>query len=177
MLRSTLPEPSILHPSAATFHYIDSFDTPFEDPRDEIDILAIGENFIRPGPKWLQALFSLRHRIAALLHLRTTDNSWHKAPAARHKWEPGQRVGIFKVYRKLDRELILGEDDSHLDFRVSLLLNNDPANPSGKLLTVSTTVVFNNRLGRLYFAVVKPFHRTLVPFLVRRNLSHIHKHP
>lgn len=31
------------------------------------------------------------------------------------------RVGIFKIYSKGQTEIILGEDDKHLDFRLSVL--------------------------------------------------------
>jgi hypothetical protein len=40
--------------------------------------------------------------------------------------------------------------------------------------TLTTGVTMHNRLGRFYFALVKPFHRLIVPAMMRgiiRNLQ------
>ena len=81
--------------------------------------------------------------------------------------EYGNRVGIFRVLGRRTDELLLGEDDRHLDFRVSVLLRDDG---EAQWATVTTVVRFHNALGRAYFAVVRPFHQLIVPALIRRAL-------
>lgn len=77
-------------------------------------------------------------------------------------------VNIFKVYSKGQTEIILGEDDKHLDFRLSLLFS-EAALPFAKLrLILSTVVHCHNRLGRLYIFAIAPFHR----LLVRSSMRH-----
>ena len=62
-------------------------------------------------------------------------------------------------------ELVVGEDDRHLDFRVANLLRTGAA--GGRELVVVTVVHCHNRLGRTYLAVIAPFHRTIL----RANLE------
>jgi hypothetical protein len=63
-----------------------------------------------------------------------------------------------------DRELLLGEDASHLDFRASVLVTDDS-------VTLSTAVRLHNTRGRLYFAVVRRLH----PYITRRVLRRAHR--
>lgn len=81
---------------------------------------------------------------------------------------PTGRVGIFKIYSTSPTEIILGEDDKHLDFRLSVLCSQQPS-PGGKRhLTLSTVVHCHNWLGRLYILVIAPFHRLIVQSCLRR---------
>lgn len=83
------------------------------------------------------------------------------------KCEPGEQIGLFKVFDKTDTEVVLGEDDKHLDFRVSLFLEQQDPNFPGKHLTISTTVRFNNWFGKVYFIPVRPFHKLIVPVMLK----------
>ncbi|WP_307719043.1 DUF2867 domain-containing protein [Massilia glaciei] len=77
------------------------------------------------------------------------------------------RVGIFKIYSTNETEIVLGEDDKHLDFRVSVLCSYGPAPESGRQLTVSTVVHCHNLLGRTYLFIIAPFHRVVVKASLR----------
>jgi hypothetical protein len=77
------------------------------------------------------------------------------------------RVGIFRIYSSNSDEVILGEDDKHLDFRVSLL-RRGPANDGTHRLVATTVVHCHNRLGRAYIFVIAPFHRAVVKAYLRR---------
>ena len=80
------------------------------------------------------------------------------------------RIAIFRVYSISDAEIVLGEDDRHLDFRVSVLCS-DAQPPEGKRrLTLSTVIHCHNRFGHLYFFVIAPFHRFLVQSGLRRAI-------
>ncbi|MDB5936338.1 MAG: hypothetical protein JWQ01_3682 [Massilia sp.] len=79
-----------------------------------------------------------------------------------------KRVGIFKVYSTNATEIVLGEDDKHLDFRVSVLCSVGPAPEASRQLTVSTVVHCHNLLGRAYILVIAPFHRLVVKASLRR---------
>jgi hypothetical protein len=45
--------------------------------------------------------------------------------------------------------------------------------PSKKVITVTTTVIYNNWFGRLYFLLVKPFHRLIVQITLKNNLQNL----
>ena len=65
-------------------------------------------------------------------------------------------IGYFPLLSKSAGELVVGEDDRHLDFRVAILLRTGAA--AGRELVVVTVVHCHNRLGRTYLAVIAPFH-------------------
>lgn len=117
-------------------------------------------------PLSVRALFHLRNRIASLFGLRTSGDPTPERSAN----PPGleDRVGLFTVMGVADDELVLGEDDRHLDFRVSVLRQDGPGRPG---VTVTTLVHFHNLLGQAYFAAVKPFHRLIVPVMMRRGVA------
>lgn len=60
------------------------------------------------------------------------------------KCEKCEQLGLFKVFDKTDDEIVLGEDDKHLNFRVSLFIDKQSENKTDKNLIISTTVKFNN---------------------------------
>ncbi len=107
-------------------------------------------------PAWVGQLTSVRDAIVACVGLKTAR---HLATLARDA--KADRVGIFKIYSTSATEIVLGEDDRHLDFRVSVLCAPAVAGASRKL-TISTVVHCHNLLGRTYLAVIAPFHRKVV---------------
>ena len=171
---SKLPEASVLN--GQTFDYQDSFQSDYQDSNNSVNTTDIGKYFFSSAPNWTGALFKLRNRIVSLFGLKTSGNAKDReAQLQNFKCEPNERLGLFTVYHKDENEVILGEDDKHLNFRISLYKANHPENPKLRTLTISTTVNFHNRLGRLYFLPVKPFHRLIVPSMLRGILRQINQ--
>ena len=78
-----------------------------------------------------------------------------------------KRVGIFKIYRVTDREIVLGEDDFHLDFRLSAFC--EPSSSAAEhRLVLSTVVHCHNRMGRIYIFIIEPFHKLVVRASLKR---------
>lgn len=99
-------------------------------------------------PGWVGALMALRNRLAHGLGLDTAG--------------AGGDVSPFTVLARDGDALVAGADDKHLDFRVVLRVVGDR-------LQLATVVDEHNATGRAYFTVVKPFHRRIVPALLRRT--------
>ena len=78
-----------------------------------------------------------------------------------------KRVGIFKIYAATAQEVFLGENDKHLDFRISVQLRPATAGSTPQLI-VSTVVHCHNLLGRSYITLIAPFHRQVVQSGLRR---------
>jgi Protein of unknown function (DUF2867) len=110
---------------------------------------------------WVAALMKLRDLIVAGFGLKTSSQL---RSAADDRNAP-KRVGIFRIYNTSAREIVLGEDDRHLDFRVSVLRST--ASTGAQRLVVSTVVNCHNRLGRLYIFFIAPFHRLVVQSSLR----------
>jgi hypothetical protein len=74
----------------------------------------------------------------------------------------------FPELSRSEREIILGMDDRHLDFRACVHVERVA---DGVRITVGTVVMFHNRLGRLYFLPVRPAHKVIVPAMLRRAVK------
>ncbi|MEV5970657.1 DUF2867 domain-containing protein [Streptomyces sp. NPDC051921] len=68
------------------------------------------------------------------------------------------------VHGAAEHELLFGEDASHMDWRASVLLDDDS-------VTLVSAVRLHNALGRLHFAVARPFH----PYMARLMLWRAHR--
>lgn len=166
--RSKLPDTSILNSNDKTYNYVDSFEGMLSDHEKIFKPADIGKAFFSSGPKWVEKLFDLRNKIVSAFGLKHSENlAGRQHLLDSFKCEPGEQLGLFRVYNKTDNEVIIGEDDKHLNFRVSLFLEDAKSDKPNRRLTVSTTVEFNNWLGRLYFLPVKPFHKLIVPAILK----------
>ena len=127
------------------------------------DVVASPEQLARyvfeNQPAWVDTLMSLRDTLVAGFGLKTA-----KQLAAPSADQSEKRVAIFKIYESNAQEVFLGEDDSHLDFRISVQLRPATLGSAGstRQLIVSTVVHCYNLLGRSYITLIAPFHRQVV---------------
>ncbi|MCL1680701.1 DUF2867 domain-containing protein [Elizabethkingia miricola] len=151
----TIPSFSVL--IKQKFDYTDVY---FQEVKTEKNIRPedLGKAFFTSNIPWVKKLFTLRNKLVAMFGLKGSDKkSKIMKQAEQSDFAIGERFGLFKVLDKKEKEIILGEDDKHLDFKVSLLY----AQPENKIY-ISTGVQYHNFFGKLYFFFVKPFHRLVV---------------
>lgn len=120
---------------------------------DDLEVLARA-GFERQA-WWIRALTRVRDGIMAPVGVKSS-RAVGVAAAAR-----GPVIGFFPLLSKNAGELVMGEDDRHLDFRLAILLR--PGAAGGRELVVVTVVHCHNWLGRTYLAAIAPFHRVIVP--------------
>ena len=109
---------------------------------------------------WVARLLWLRDRIVAVVGLKTTSQLLTE-PAT----SAVRRISFFRIYAQDAHEILLGEDDSHLDFRLSVRCEPIAGAPH----VIATTVVqCHNTLGRLYILLIAPFHRLVVRSALQR---------
>jgi hypothetical protein len=106
-------------------------------------------------PGWVNVLFSIRNRIAGLFGLKTDRNT-------------REDDTFFSLVEKREDEIVMGEDDKHLNFRASIL--KDAANGA---ISLTTVVHYNKLWGKIYFFPVKPFHKIIMKALLKRYLKEI----
>ena len=162
IIKTKIPQSSLLYQNHNQYNYIDSYEGMVSDEKDKISIVDVARAFLKPGPKWIDNLFKLRNKIVSLFGLKTPNKMDNANRPNNIKFKIGERVGLFKVFDRTNNEIILGEDDKHLNFKVSLLLSEQKNNKLNKKITVTTIVIYNNWFGRLYFFPVKPFHKLIV---------------
>jgi hypothetical protein len=106
-------------------------------------------------PPWITRLMAARNLLVTPFGLRTS------APAGSRI----SRIGVFPVISADERRVVLGFPDRHLDFRVVIATKPERGRT---LITVTTLVRTHNALGRAYLACIMPFHRLIVPALLRQ---------
>lgn len=94
---------------------------------------------------WAGALMKIRNTLAKPFGLKTGKFEDHLQEMIR---------------KRNDREIVLGMDDKHLAFYVSLRVF--PEENDKQQVAVTTLVHYNNALGRMYFFAVRPFHRLIL---------------
>ena len=113
---------------------------------------------------WVAKLMGLRDALVARFGLKTAKQLRTEGSGGSR-----ERVDIFRIFTRSAHEIILGENDSHLDFRVSVLQQTrDTRDGRSRYLVLSTVVHCHNRLGRFYILAIAPFHRLVVRSTLRR---------
>ncbi|MFW6597965.1 DUF2867 domain-containing protein [Propionibacteriaceae bacterium Y2011] len=101
----------------------------------------------RSPPGWVTALLLLRNQLVRLVGIPQSDASAFRT----HERRDGVAGG----------EVLLGDDDEHLDFRASVLV-------SGDRVTLSTAAHTHNLRGRLYLVPVRVAHPVIVRAMLNR---------
>ena len=76
----------------------------------------------------------------------------------------GEKIGGWPIFALSDRELIAGRDNTHLDFRLSILRVSEG---DAERVVVSTVCVVHNVFGKVYLFVITPFHQRGICWLMR----------
>lgn len=146
--------------------YRDSLSLPLAGPPPSMETVIV--TFFRASPVWLDALMALRNALVRPLGLKTGPIG---EKGLRPPFVVGQSIGLFRIIALNDSEVVFGEDDRHLDFRITVRVTPEGSGPT---LTLASTVTPHNRMGRIYLALVLPFHRRIVPMVAKsmaRTLS------
>ncbi|NRQ32543.1 DUF2867 domain-containing protein [Nonomuraea sp. NN258] len=120
------------------------------------------------APWWLRGLYLARGVFARLLRTAHPDvrPGSDGMTAADIPFEPGRRIGFFRVVDAVEeRYLLLSASDSHLAAHLALV-----AEPENRFRLV-TVVKYLHWTGRLYFAVIRPFHAVVVRGMARAGIS------
>jgi hypothetical protein len=145
------------HPDYADAYRVRLPDEAPSDP-EAITLAVLGT-----APGWVALLMRVRDWLVGMIGLKTSEQLLRR-DGRRAGPRSIDDLGIFNVFERRADELLLGENDRHLDFRVSVLVRNDSG---GNWAIVSTVVRFNNWLGRAYFLPVRLFHKLIVPAMIR----------
>ncbi len=140
---ATLPAFSDLHQRIIENDFIDCYAvTSSLPPRRAARIIT-------SFPCWARGLLVIRRLITAPFGL---SNDGPQAP---------DKLGPFPVESETQQELLAGFNDKHLDFRVSVISHQGQ-------VYLSTWVRPNHWSGRLYLAVIMPFHILIVRNALKR---------
>jgi hypothetical protein len=112
-------------------------------PGTPLDPQAWADAVFREPPRWVVAALGLRELLVGLVGIERAGRS------------------AFDTLARTDDEVLLGADASHLDFRASVRREPDR-------VVLTTVVQRHNRRGRVYSALVRPVHPTVVRAMLNR---------
>jgi hypothetical protein len=160
-----IPRTSLAMISLPQIDFADAFRCQLpEDEPQNID--SVTRSIFLTMPQWIVQLLELRNTIVRPFGLKT---SIEIPSTSQDILQSGTAVGVFEVLdRRSNEEVMLGENDRHLDYRISIQLEREAEKC---WVVVSTAVKFNNWLGRAYFIPVKPVHKIIVPAMMRSGLG------
>jgi len=158
---NSIPACSILYKNSVNASYKDSVKIICN--RKDVQSWELVVAFFHSFPFWVKYLLHVRNTIVKRFGLKVglVDENDVCPP-----FVVGQRFGVFNLYSINPTEAVIGEDDNHLDFRISFMVENE--NENENVLVISTIVNINNRFGTIYMFFVKPFHRVLVSVVIKK---------
>jgi len=153
-----IPEYSVISKNFDDIHYCDSFSI-LTQTNENLDKITTE---VFQTPQWADMLMTIRNAVAKLVGLEA--GGLKKDTNISDFYPIGSRAVYFTVIDRNENEIVMAENDKHINFRISIMINRE-----GNHVTIylTTLLKFNNLLGQLYFFPVKPFHRLIVISLLK----------
>lgn len=149
----------------ANCDFRDSYRVPLT--RRELGMAEIFFAVFGHRPPWMKAILILRNAAARLAGLEVPTVAEIVKPEVRDVYGAGDKIGPWPLFFVGENEIIAGRDNKHMDFRLSVLKTG-----SGEMVDVVVTTVcsVHNLFGRIYLALVVPFHRAGLRLLLSQAL-------
>ncbi len=144
-----------MHDPLEPIDYADTYSVGLPGPMEPEEFCS---RILQAAPRWLDLLLSIRDSVAGPLGFNTQERNYGKVV----QLAPGAKFGPLVVDSVTPDRVVCADADRHLAFR-AIFRTTDSPNPNGLF---TTEVHFNDAVGRLYFAVVKPFHQRVIPALI-----------
>ncbi|MBP2550303.1 hypothetical protein J2858_003239 [Neorhizobium galegae] len=155
-LRPILSPPQLPHPALLRADWADCYRLRVP-ARADLTAEDVARLALCWFPPWARLLLRLRDTLMKPFGLHST-----RELAASH----ADRIGFFPMISRTDRQVVVGLDDRHLDFRLVIDVLDEGA---GEVLVSFTTLVYRKvLLGRIYIAAITPFHRLIVQASLRQ---------
>jgi len=154
----TIPENSMILKNFGKTDYLDVYQIR-KQTNESVDSITTQ---IFSLPRWVNGLLKIRNSIVGKLGLKTGNK---KDTIVEVYYPTGSKAVFFTVIDRNDQEIVMGENDKHLNFRTSVYIDKNGLNSD---IYLSTLVHYNNFWGKLYFLPVKPFHKLIIKSLMRK---------
>lgn len=165
-----LPEGSCLKEYHSPSDFMDTFSVSLQG-RDDLlkaDMRVLANHILMADVTWMNNLLRVRDCVVKPLGLKTTDDLLlEQSDLPFEDRQPGDRIGFFKIYSVAENEILLGEDDWHQDFRLSIFRESG-AEPR---IYASTCCKRHNAFGHVYLALILPFHRKIASTVLDNAVS------
>jgi hypothetical protein len=144
-------------PLLAGAQFVDAFRIDIEG--GALDARNAAQRMMGRSPLWIETLLTLRHLVVAPFGLKTSGKQENP---------PRETIGLFPILNETPDRLVAGFNDKHLDFRVVIDVATPGPDSGGQQVTATTLVKTHNLFGRVYLAIILPFHRVIVPAMLQK---------
>ncbi len=164
--KEKLPEDSLIESGFYKIDYFDNYTCEI-NYKGELGVENCALSLFGQYTNWIMVLLRIRNFIVKYLGLKYDYEKYMES--FNNKTIPylGKRYGAFKVCGIKNNELLFGENDKHLDFKASVILDK---NGDVYKVQLATVVKYNNLLGRVYIYFIKPFHKIIVKYSLRKMI-------
>lgn len=156
VIKTSIPNSSLYAEYIDSVDYFDAFKMDLKDETLSAELIYKG--MFSTVPEWVEYLMKIRNKVVSLFGLKSVKGD------SDLEFKVGNRAGMFHIYFISENEVIAGEDDRHLNFRVSVL-------KEAKKVTVTTLVKYHNWFGKFYMTLIKPFHSLIVQIMMKNYLK------
>ncbi|KAF7550704.1 hypothetical protein G7046_g7938 [Stylonectria norvegica] len=172
------PNESKLSPLYKSAYFSDAFCVALPaEGRNEYTPEALARAFFSDSPAWFSLLMWIRDGVMSIFGVK-------RSTAIQKEAEENniETIFVFPVISRTGKEIILGENDKHLNFQTSILIRetqqgaeNRGENGKGQELVATTVVHCHGILGKVYITIIKYFHVMIVKYSLARVPSRIVK--
>ena len=119
-------------------------------------------------PAWIKALFKLRNFMVKFVGLKGSEG--YNLKEFEKCIRTGEPYSFASVPAKSENETVLLLTDKHLNAYISVHVES---RKEYKMVSTVTLVHFKNKLGHIYFFVIRPFHGLIVKSMLKRAVNKI----
>ncbi|MFZ6766510.1 DUF2867 domain-containing protein [Undibacterium sp. Di26W] len=160
------PQQSVLMPDVVhAAYYRDSYRT--ELCRCELSVIDAFHGIFMHRPTWMKLVILSRNYLASMFGVAVADRAEIMHPSMRSDYKVGEKIGAWPIFFLSSDELVAGRDNSHLDFRLSIVRVEEEQTVA---IVVSTVCLTHNWFGRVYIQLIRPFHRWGLKYLIRQAI-------
>ena len=113
-------------------------------------------------PSWVKSLLMLRNKIARRFGFAATDNTMGSTFS---EMKTGAKAGFLRYQLVNDEQVITTSEEPNMAIWLTVL------RVAQDQFIVATEVELKTVKGRVYMALIKPFHRFIAPFCIRYALK------
>lgn len=153
--RNHLDKDSALHSFKHPGDFLDCFSV--ELPHDIRPLTDLAQIVFIELPFWVHILLEIRDIAVSPAGLKTTKNL-SKNLSFRDTLQVGEQINFLTILSLSEQEIILGEDDKHLDFRIAFRRDDTQS----QRISLATLVRTHSWFGRTYLRSITPLHNRIV---------------
>lgn len=153
--KTELAKDSQLHGFVGKRDFLDCYSV--DIGRADVPLEEVAQRIFTGLPCWINSLLAARDIGVRFFGLKTTSGL-PRNDAIRPSVKVGESINFFRVHSIDEKEIILGEDDRHLDFKIAV--HRDHERPGR--ISLATWVHTHNPLGDAYLRTISAFHVLIV---------------